>query len=64
MKDEKKQATWRSEWVMFQKKVSVSEWRHEEGIYGTEKKPKNKPRVARVEWVRKSGRKGSWMNEC
>lgn len=25
MKDEKKQATWRSEWIMFQKEVSVSE---------------------------------------
>ena len=41
MKDEKKQATWRYEWIMFQKEVSVSEkpWGgNKAGIYGTEKR--------------------------
>lgn len=57
----KKQATWRSEWVMFQKKASqwVKTWG---SIYGTEKKKKKKPRVARVEWGKVVGKEVEWMN--
>lgn len=47
MKDEKKQATWRSEWVMFQKGgQSMSEDKRK--AFMEHEKKKNKPRIEGV----------------